>query len=242
MEIKTEGIVLRAIDYKENDKLLTLFSPSLGKITAGIRGVRKAKAKLNFAAQPFAFCEYILAERGGRYTVTGAYLHDGFFALRSDVLRFYAACTLTEVCNEVFADGEECEGAFIALAEGLKELALAENNPADCLLTFLLTALLEAGYMIDLGGCGVCGGEVTGAVKFDFSAGHFLCEECDGGVRASEETYETMRKCAGLTYRKEHTAGGRKRAMRLLKAYLSEKTEENFPCFSEFIRMYEEEL
>ena len=70
MDIKTEGIVLRATDYKENDKLLTLFTPSLGKITAGIRGVKKAKAKLNFAAQPFAFCEYILAERGGRYTVT----------------------------------------------------------------------------------------------------------------------------------------------------------------------------
>ena len=240
MEIKTEGIVLRATDYKENDKLLTLFTPSLGKITAGIRGVRKANAKLNFAAQPFAFCEYVLAERGGRYTVTGAYLHDGFFSLRSDILRFYAACTLTEVCSAIFVDGEESDGAFIALAEGLKGLALAQNDPADALLTFLLSVLLEVGYMIDLDGCGLCGGEMKGAIKFDFSAGHFLCESCEGGVRASEETYETMRRCAGLTYRKEHTAGGRKRALRLLKAYLSEKTEESFPCFSEFIRMYEE--
>ena len=55
MEVKTEGLVLRATDYKENDKLLTLFSPTLGKITAGARGVKKPTAKLNFAAQPFAF-------------------------------------------------------------------------------------------------------------------------------------------------------------------------------------------
>ena len=54
MEIKTEAIVLHTVDYKDNDKLLTLFSPTLGKITAGIRGVKKPTAKLAFAAQPFA--------------------------------------------------------------------------------------------------------------------------------------------------------------------------------------------
>jgi DNA repair protein RecO (recombination protein O) len=65
MEIKTEAIVLQSIDYKDNDKLLTLFSPSLGKLTAGIRGVKKPTAKLSFAAQPFCFAEYVLAEKGG---------------------------------------------------------------------------------------------------------------------------------------------------------------------------------
>ena len=57
MDVKTEAVVLKAIDYKDNDKLLTLFSPSLGKITAGIKGVKKPKAKLAFAAQPFCFAE-----------------------------------------------------------------------------------------------------------------------------------------------------------------------------------------
>jgi len=82
MDVKTEAIVLQAIDYKDDDKLLTLFSPTLGKITAGIRGVKKPKAKLAFSAQPFCFAEYILAEKGGRYTVTNAYLHESFFSLR----------------------------------------------------------------------------------------------------------------------------------------------------------------
>ena len=53
MDVKTEAIVLQTLDYKDNDKLLTLFSPTLGKITAGIRGVKKPKARLAFAAQPF---------------------------------------------------------------------------------------------------------------------------------------------------------------------------------------------
>ena len=35
MEFKTDALVLKATDYKENDKLLTLFTPSKGKVTAG---------------------------------------------------------------------------------------------------------------------------------------------------------------------------------------------------------------
>ena len=97
MEIKTEAIVVKAIDYKDSDKLLTLFSPTLGKITAGIKGVKKPKAKLAFCAQPFCFAEYVLAEKEGRYTVTSAYLHEGFFELRLDVMKYYAGAAAVEV-------------------------------------------------------------------------------------------------------------------------------------------------
>ena len=86
MEIKTDAIVLRATDYRDADKILTLFTPSEGKITAGIKGVKKSGARLAFAAQPFAFCEYVLAEKCGRRTVVSAYQHDGFFPLRTDVI------------------------------------------------------------------------------------------------------------------------------------------------------------
>ncbi|MBO7736917.1 MAG: recombination protein O N-terminal domain-containing protein, partial [Clostridia bacterium] len=34
MEIKCNALVLRAVDYKENDKLLTLFTADRGKLTA----------------------------------------------------------------------------------------------------------------------------------------------------------------------------------------------------------------
>ena len=49
--------MLRAVDYGENDKILTLLSAEEGRITAGIKGVKKAGAKLKFAAQPFCFAE-----------------------------------------------------------------------------------------------------------------------------------------------------------------------------------------
>ncbi|MBQ9714545.1 MAG: DNA repair protein RecO [Clostridia bacterium] len=241
MEIKTDAIVLQSIDYKDNDKLLTLFSPSLGKITAGIRGVKKPKAKLAFSAQPFCFAEYVLAEKGGRYTVTGAYLHESFFSLRYDIVRFYAACAATEICLGILMENESYEGLFIGLAECLKSLALAEEDGTEALISFVLIALRESGYPLDLSFLEEQGGDIGEKLWFDFSDGKFTTfERCVQGERASVSTYHTLRKCAGLDYDESALSGGRKRALRLLKAFLSEKTEEKFNNFSELIRLYEE--
>ena len=242
MEIKTEAIVLQSIDYKDNDKLLTLFSPTLGKITVGARGVKKPKAKLSFATQPFCFAEYVLAEKGGRYTLTGAYLHESFFSLRLDVLRFYTACAVVEICLSMLYENENHEGTFIALIECLKALALAEDDPAEALLSFSLIALRESGYPLDLSFLEECGGDVGERLYFDFSDGKFTTiERCQQGQRASVSTYHVLRKCAGLTYFEDALQGGRKRAMRLVRAFLSEKLEENFENLGEVIRLYEEE-
>lgn len=240
MEFKTEAIVLKAVDYKENDRLLTLFTPSRGKLTATIRGVRKPKAKLNFAAQPFCFSEYVLAEKLNRYTVVNAYLYDGFFPLRTNIERYYAACALTETCDSLLVEDGENRAFFIAAAEGLKELAHGDGNVAESLLAFGIAALRESGYMLDLDGCGVCGGEIKNGAYFDFEAGCFTCAGCERGVRASESTYHVLRAAAGLTFEEGKTSGGRKRALRLIKTYLTEKTERDYPCFGEFIRLYEE--
>lgn len=241
MEVKTDAVVLQTLDYKDNDKLLTLFSPSLGKITAGIRGVKKPTAKLAFASQPFAFCEYVLAEKGGRYTVTGAYLHESFFELRTDLQKFYSACSASEICRNLSVENERFHGLFIGFIECLKALCLTEEDGAETLITFLLIALRESGYPLDLSFLEECGGDIGDKLWFDFSDGKFTTfERCNAGERASVSTYHTLRKCAGLTFDERALAGGKKRALRLLKAYLVEKTEERFENLGEFIRLYEE--
>lgn len=237
MDVKTEAIVLQATDYKDNDKLLTLFSPTLGKITAGIRGVKKPKAKLSFAAQPFCFAEYVLAEKGGRYTVTGAYLHESFFELRLDIDCFYAACAAAEICRMLAQENEAYEALFVGFVECLKSLCLAGDDKSEALISFALIALRESGYPIDLGFLEECEGDIGEKLWFDFSDGKFATfERCVQGERASVSTYHVLRKCAGLAYDEAAVAGGKKRALRLLKAYLCEKTDARFDSVGEYIR------
>ena len=241
MEIKTDAIVLQTVDYKDNDKILTLFSPSLGKITAGAKGVKKATAKLAFAAQPFCFAEYVLAEKGGRYTLTSAYLHESFFALRTDILRFYAACAAAEISRVILQENEEYEGLFIALIECLKSLALLEEDVAESLIGFALVALRESGYPLDLSYLEECDGDIGDKLWFDFADGRFTSlDRCIRGERASVSTYHVLRQCAGLTFDASAAVGGKKRALRLLKAYLIDKMESGFENLGELIRLYEE--
>lgn len=241
MEIKTEGIVLQSVDYKDNDKILTIFSPSMGRVTVGAKGVKKSKAKLNFAVQPFCFAEYVLAEKGGRYTLTGAYLHESFFSLRYDIVRFYAACALAEICLTILYENEEYEGLFIGLIESLKALALSEDDPVEAVASFALIALRESGYPIDLGYLEECEGDIGDKLWFDFADGKFTnFERCTQGERASLSTYHLLRKCAGLTYAEDVAQKGRKRALRLLKAYLCEKTEAKLENLGELIRLIED--
>ena len=240
MEFKTDAIVVKSADYKDNDKLLTLFTADRGILRATIRGVKKPNSKLNFAAQPFALCEYVLVEKGGFYTVKSAYMHDGFYPLRTDVVSFYAANAAMSVCLATLPDGAENKTLFIALCQALRELAYSDLDRAETLVSFLLTAASEHGYAVDLDGCGVCGGEIGENPRFDFSLGCFTCPTCGGGERASESTYHVLRKCAGLDFDERKTAGGRKRALRLMRVYLGEKTEETFPCIAETLQIYQE--
>ena len=76
---------------------------------------------------------------------------------------------------------------------------------------------------------------------FDFADGRFtIFEDCIRGERASVSTYHVLRQCAGLTYDGSATQGGKKRALRLLKAYLADKLETGFDNLGELIRLYDE--
>ena len=53
MEEKLCGIVLSGVNFGENDKILSIFTPDKGVVSAKIKGVKKAGAKMKFAAEPF---------------------------------------------------------------------------------------------------------------------------------------------------------------------------------------------
>jgi hypothetical protein len=48
------AIVLRYANYRENDRMLTLFSPTRGLVEAVARGCRRPKSKLLSASELFA--------------------------------------------------------------------------------------------------------------------------------------------------------------------------------------------
>ncbi len=232
MEFKTDALVLRAADYGENDKIVTLLTADRGKIAAGMKGVKKAGAKLKFAAQPFCFAEYVLASRGERNTVVSASLHDGFYPLRERLDAYYAAVCVLEACDKlVLGETAEADGREILLSAVHALSGIAEGDSAFLLIRFLTEALALSGFPLRADVCAACGKPLGDRLGFDFKDGAFCCAEC-GGAAASKSTYLTLRAAMGLSG--ERSADGEKRALRLLRVYFNAQTDSDIPSLGEF--------
>ena len=214
MELKVDALVVRTADYGESDRMLTLFSLQNGKISAAAKGVRKAGAKLRFAAQPFCFAEYVLAQKGERYTMISASGTDGFYELRQDIGKFYAAASLAGLCDAVLPEGIVNEELFLRAVNSLKEMC--EGDAALALISFFIKLLELSGVA---GGC-------------------FYCPDCARGAGVSESTLQVLKMCAGQEYDASLiTADGKKRALKLLYAYFRQKTDSEVKAIEEYLRM-----
>lgn len=236
MEVKVNAIVVRTVDYGENDKILTLLTAERGKITAGIKGVKKAGAKLKFAAQPFCLAEYVLTGRNGRYTVTGAAEGESFYDLRLDITRFYAASAVCEAAASLTFEEDASPQIFSACVHALAEMCAGHESFA--LIKFLVRALSLSGYGFSAGNCSVCGRPLSEEQKlrFDMEGGVFTCWDCGTGAGVSGATYAVLRAAQGLPG-DAVTEEGERRALRLLREYFALKTENRCASLSEYLRL-----
>ena len=58
--IKVKGIVIKEISFKENDKIITLLTDNLGKISCIARGAKKTNSTLLACSQFLVYSEFVL--------------------------------------------------------------------------------------------------------------------------------------------------------------------------------------
>lgn len=176
MDVTTKAVALRATDYKENDKLLLLYSLEYGKITVHAKGIRKSGAKLRFAADQFCFGQYDLAQSGDRYTLKTCEQLESFYNLREDIAVYYAACTVAE-CLVNCTD--ECQSDPELFVETLKVLqALCGGSEVlRTVLCYMLAFCRNQGVTLQWGNCVACGNR-GGKMYLDMRKGGLVCDNC----------------------------------------------------------------
>lgn len=188
----TDAIVLKAKDFKDNDKIVYLFSPSEGKISGVLKGVKKASAKLKFAGEPFCFAEFTYVRRGEMATITNCFEKESFFELRRDVERFYCGCAVLEIASAFIAENQPNPQLFVKTIKTLQLLTDASVPPKSALIKFILAVFENFGQKLSFGRCAECGVRIDGGALFDFSAGGTLCTSCGGAFAMPVD--ESVRK------------------------------------------------
>ena len=237
MERKLNGVVLRSVPYGENDAILTFFTLEEGVVSAKIKGVKKAGAKLKFATQPFCFAELVVLRTGDKNSVINAALHDGFYPLRENVFSFYAGSVMLEFIYKFATYTVEKEELFNLLIKSLNALCYGSDTPEKVLTGFLFKALSFIGYGISVKACARCGGEIKGRTFFSVSEGAFFCSECADAdsFEIYPSTYDTLAK---ISEEKEITEReSLKNALKLLHFFLERKTETEIKALKEFVAL-----
>ena len=177
-QIKLQAIVLNKVDYKDNDRVLTLFSAQKGRVTVSCKGVKKQNSKLRAASEVFAFGTYILAETRGRYTVTGYDSVDSFHELREDFDRLSFGAMLLKICEKAIAPDEADLELFTLLINSLHKMWQKEISPKYTLAVFLLKFCSLFGYQPELEKCIRCGASDE-LVCLSASLGGITCLNCN---------------------------------------------------------------
>ena len=180
--LKTEAIVLRSIRFGEADRVLHLYTPQRGRVSAIAKGVRRAKSRFGGRLEPFFRINLVLNERrSDLLTVTSAETVAGHPRLREDAGALDGAARACEAVARVFDDGDPHAGVYHLLAN---QLALLDREPERATrataLAFRLKLLLAAGVAPHLASCATCG-EPEHLVGFSGSAGGVVCGACEAG-------------------------------------------------------------
>ena len=78
------GMVIRTVDYRDNDRILTLFTAESGRVDAKARNCRKATSPLLGCTQPFTYGEYQLFYHKNKYIIDQGEVLESFYPLRED--------------------------------------------------------------------------------------------------------------------------------------------------------------
>jgi DNA repair protein RecO (recombination protein O) len=84
---RTEGIVLKGYDFGEADRILTLYTPQLGKLRAVAKGMRRTKSRMGGHLDLFTRSNLLVARGRQLDIVTQAETIESFASMRTDLLR-----------------------------------------------------------------------------------------------------------------------------------------------------------
>ena len=158
---KADALVIRSREFKESDRLVTLFSREHGKINAVAKGVRKSTSKQRAGVQLYTYADFMLFKGRGLDTVQQAHPREVFLYLWEDYERICSAGCMAEILDAATPDGE-ADGKVFSLS--LRFLFMLEMiDPWLALAAYGLRLMMHLGYLSDEGGTLLDAGTQLGA-------------------------------------------------------------------------------
>ncbi|HHO47584.1 MAG TPA: DNA repair protein RecO [Desulfobacteraceae bacterium] len=178
---RTRGLILQVHDHGESDKIVTFFSPDLGKASAIAKGAKRSRKRFVNKLEIFSLLGIIYrsARRDGLLFLDEAELENGFIPLRHAYDRYVAAIYAGELTLRFTREMDQHPELFPLLLWTMHSLAEG-REPLETAALFHLRILRAAGYEPALNRCGICNEEIQlgGEYALHPGSGSLVCGRC----------------------------------------------------------------
>ena len=223
-EYQTEAIIIKKTKLGEADRILTMYTPGLGKIQGVAKGVRRPKSKLSGHLELLTYSQVTLALGHNLDTITGSQSINSFTPLKTDLWLTSYGLYVIELINQFTAEHVVDENLFKLLLDTLQNLCQT-NNRELLLRYFELHLLNEAGYRPQLQECVTCH-KILEPVANSFCAriGGTLCPTCGANQPFARPISVDALKVLRFIQRNNYGAVGRLKINLALSRELEEIT------------------
>lgn len=176
--IKTKGIIIREVNTGDADKIVTIFSKNLGKITGSAKGARRPKSKFVAGGQLLCYSDFVLYKGKDLYSINSCEVIEPFYEIRNDIIKLTYAAHVLDIIADIIQENQPATKVLQLLLNTMHMLSKTEKNPELVIRIFEIRLMAILGYAPNVRGCMECGNEDMSKAFFSFKKCGILCEAC----------------------------------------------------------------
>jgi DNA repair protein RecO (recombination protein O) len=184
--LTTDAIIIKTVNYKETDKILTLFTLKLGIISVIAKGARKSMKRFGGALEPFALFEAVIqtSKKNSLHALQEAKTKKTYLGLATDLKKLSSAAYILEMVNITINSETEESRMFKLVIDTMEILNSSEKiNIRATVISYSLRLLSMNGFQVSTSLCGICGKQLPNSrsAYFNPQKGGIICTACGGG-------------------------------------------------------------
>lgn len=154
--IKTKGIVIAEHNMGDFDKMLTILTPGMGKISCAAKGARRQKSSLLAGSQLLCFGEYILYKGTNSYNINSCDIIEVFYNIRTDLDKLKYASHITKIISDVTTENQNTYKILQLYLNTLYVISETQKDQDLTLAIFKLKLMCLLGYTPSVEKCINC--------------------------------------------------------------------------------------
>lgn len=196
--IRMNGVILAENNSGDFDKMITMLTPGLGKISCVAKGARRQKSALLAGTQLFCFGEYLMFKGSNTYHINSCETIEIFYNIRTDLDKLKYAMHINKIVQDVTTENQNCYNILQLYLNTLYVISQTNKDLDLVLSVFKFRLLSILGFKPRINKCVNCNEEDLENINyFSIKDNGFKCTPCakqdTSAINISQTTINAIR-------------------------------------------------